>query len=206
MDRLTALLNAPLAIRRLVAILILAVLCSAVAAGAWLTAGSLAGEARVIADKREQLGSLKAIVALRQALQNPAAAPGNNDTSALEFLSGSSEAVIRGNLQSRFTAIAAAHGVSVLSVGNTPISERNNVRYAGLRADFSGTNEAVHATLFEIETSTPYLVIREAKINSTLSSQSNKAKGDPEIVVQIEFFGALPPGQPGSGETTGATP
>ncbi len=98
------------------------------------------------------------------------------------------------------TSIAAAHGVKVLSVGNTPIRQRGNIRYAGLRADVSGTNEAIHATLFDIETSKPYLVIRNATIRSTLSSQASGKDGPPELVAQIQFYGALPP----EGQTSGA--
>lgn len=193
MDRLTALLNAPRALRRAAAILLLACLFAAVGGFVWLTFGSLADAANNIQAKRERLGNLQAVIALRQALRDRNRSAGEAE-SGPEFLQGASEAVIRANLQSRLTAIASAHGIKILSVGNTPIRQRGNVRYAGLRADFSGTNEAVQATLFDIETSKPYLVIRNASIRSTLSSQVAGNQGPPEVVVQIQFYGALPPG------------
>lgn len=193
MDRLTSLLNAPKALRRSVALILLVFAFAIVAGFIWLAAGSLTNAAALVTAKREQLGNLQSIIGLREALSG-------RDVSSIEtisgpeFLRGTSEAVIRGNLQSRLSAIAAAHGVNILSVGNTPIRQRGNVRYAGLRADFSGTNEAIHATLFDIETSKPYLVIRNAVIRSTLRSQGSVSEGPPELVVQIQFYGALPPG------------
>lgn len=192
MDRLTALLNAPRALRRAVALLVLAVAAAAAAAFVWLTVGSLADEAAEVRAKRELLGNLQSIIALKQALTDHKLAIAEA-TSGPEFLHGASEAVVRGNLQSRLVAIAGEHGVRVLSVGNTPIRLRENVRYAGLRAVFSGTNEEVHAILLAIEASKPFLVIREASIRSTLTPQSTPQEGPPEIVIQIQFDGALPP-------------
>jgi hypothetical protein len=191
-DRLTVLLNAPRALRRAVALLVLAVSVAAAAGFVWLTIGSLADEAAEVRAKREMLGNLQSIIALKQALTDHKIAIAEA-TSGPEFLHGTSEAVVRGNLQSRLVEIAGAHGVRVFSVGNTPIRQRENVRYAGLRAVFSGTNEEVHAILFAIETSKPFLVIREASIRSTLNPQATPQKGPGEIVIQIQFDGALPP-------------
>lgn len=191
-DRLTALLNAPRALRRGVALLILVVTVLAVGGLTWLTATSLAREAAGVDKRRQVLGNLRSIISLRKALSDRETTAGETGAGP-EFLSGASEAVIRANLQSRLTEIAATHGVKILSVGNTPIRQRGNIRYAGLRADFAGTNEAVHATLFDIETSKPYLVIRTATIRSTQSSRSPGKAGPEELVVQIQFYGALPP-------------
>ncbi|MEX0347705.1 MAG: type II secretion system protein GspM [Rhizobiaceae bacterium] len=192
MDRLTALLNAPLALRRSLALALLVVYAAIVVAVVWITIDSFGDNAANLHSKRLHLGNLQSIIALREALteRNKSAL---EEASGPEFLKGTSEAVIRGNLQSRLSEIAAAHKVKILSVGNTPVRQRGSVRYAGLRADFAGTNEAIHATLFDIETSKPYLVIRNATIRSTLSSQSAGKNAPPELVVQIQFYGALPP-------------
>ncbi len=195
MDRLTALLNASKAVRRLSALAMVLTLVMIGTGIVWLAANSLGAEAQTVKAKRQELGQLQSVIALKKALENR---PAISDQAAesSEFLQGSSEAIIRGNLQSRFTAIAASHGVNVLSVGNAPILQRGDIRYAGLRADFSGTNEAVHGTLFEIETSRPFLVIRNVVIRSTISSQTSGQKLEPEIVVQVQFYGALPPAGP----------
>ncbi|MEZ5810811.1 MAG: type II secretion system protein GspM [Rhizobiaceae bacterium] len=200
MDRLTALLNAPKALRRTAALLLLVAVITAVGGLTWLTVSSLAREAAGVDERRQILGNLHSIISLRKALTDREKTAGETEAGP-EFLNGSSEAVIRANLQSRLTEIAATHGVKILSVGNTPIRQRGNLRYAGLRADFSGTNEAVLATLFDIETSKPYLVIRVANIRSTLASQASQKPGPEELVVQIQFYGALPPegGKQGAG-------
>ncbi len=197
MDRFTALLNASLALRRSVAIALLAAWISVLVGLVWITMDTFSDNVADLSVKRAKLGNLQAIVGLRQALSERSKTA-REEASGPEFLKGASEAVIRGNLQSRLSAIAAAHKVKILSVGNTPIRQRGNVRYAGLRADFSGTNEAIHATLFDIETSKPYLVIRNATIRSTLSSQAAGKKAPPEMIVQIQFYGALPPDNSGA--------
>lgn len=195
MDKLTALLNASRMFQRFVAISLFLVGCAVIFAIASLTLNSLTKEAQNMTKKRIQLGNLLSVAALKKGIdqQNSGSFDGG---AGPEFLTGSSEAVIRASLQSRLSAIAAAHGVNVLSVGNMPISQRGTVRYAGLRADFYSTNEAIHATLFDIETSKPYLVIRNASIRSGEITTAGKNAGQQQIVVQIQFYGALPPDNP----------
>ncbi len=195
MDRLTALLNASAFVRRMTAISIAMVFCLIAAGIVVAMIGSLRSEARDLAEKRAELGRLYSVVGLRETLQKEIAASNRNSSNS-EFLSGSSEAVIRGNLQSRFTSIAASHGVNVMSVGNAPALKQGAIRFAGLRADFSGTNEQVLSTLFEIETSKPFLVIRNARIRSVASFQANGKQINPKVMVQALFYGALPPNVP----------
>jgi len=204
MDRLTALLNSPPVTRRLVAILFVAVAIAIVATGVTLTASSLYSQAYSIRDQRDQLGRLHSAIALKpilQASQRNTIAPEDGP----EFLRGASEAVIQANLQTQLIAIAQANGVDVLSIGNTPILQREGMRFAGLQANLSGTNEGIHGTIYAIETTQPYLIVRRAKMNTTLESQHTGNDDQPKtIILQIQFHGALPPGQGLSENATGA--
>ncbi len=204
MDRLTALLNGPLIIRRLVAILFVVIAIAIVVTGVMLTASSLYSKAKSIREQRASLGRLQSAVALKPMLE---ASEQNAIASGMhrpEFLRGASEAIIQANLQTQLTAIAQAQGVDVLSIGNTPILIRGGTRFAGLQANLSGTNEGIHGTIYAIETSKPYLIIREAKMRSTLRSQKTRDGGQPKIALQIQFYGALPPGEGLAESATGA--
>ncbi len=192
MDKMTALLNMPPMQRRGLAFIILVGILSCLLASGWIITNLLTLEANAIQVKRERLGTLKSLVGLRQSLAG-------EDTFAIstsspaEFLQGSSEPIIRSELQSRLNSIASAHGLQVISVGDSPTRLRDNIRYAGLQANLSGTIEAMHSTLFDIETSKPYLIIRRVSINATAAAQRGELNGPPEIVAQLQFFGALPP-------------
>lgn len=195
MDRLTGLLNASRFMRRVSALGIVAAILVFAVVLVWTAVDATRSQSRALADKRETLGNLRSIISLRETLQKEiASARASTDSS--EFLTGASEAIIRGNLQSRFTQIAASHGVNVLSVGNAAPLKQGNISYAGLRADFSGTNEAVLSTLFDIETSKPFLVIRNARVRAAASFQANGKQLEPQIVVQVLFYGALSPDAP----------
>lgn len=203
MDRLTALLNGPLIIRALVAILFVAMAIAIIVAGVMLTASSLYSKAESIREQRTNLGRLQSAIALKPILEASEQNPIASDDRP-EFLRGASEAVIQANLQTQLTAIAQAQGVDVLSIGNTPILLRGETRFAGLQANLSGTNEGIHGTIYAIETSKPYLIIREAKMHSTLRPQKTGDADQPKIVMQIQFYGALPPGKGLTGSATGA--
>lgn len=202
MDRLTALLNASRFTRRISALGITVIFLFLIAATGWLIVDTIRAEAQSVAGKRATLGNLVSVISLRETLEKEIAAS-RTSTDSSEFLTGASEAIIRGNLQTRFTQLAASHGVTVLSVGNAPPLKQGNIQYAGLRADFSGTNEPVLSTLFDIETSRPFLVIRNARINRAAGLNAKNKPSEPQIVVQVLFYGALPPDTAGQTAANG---
>ena len=146
MDKLTTLMNAPLALQRLVALLLLVAALSGALVLSWSVVTYLKSSAYQIVEKRQQLGQLTAYARVGSALQSQAEQRDSVSVTP-EFLAGTSDAVILAELQSRFNTIAAAHGIELVSVSNLPIRTQENVRFAGLAADVQGTNEAVHALL-----------------------------------------------------------
>ncbi|CDX21252.1 General secretion pathway protein M [Mesorhizobium plurifarium] len=189
---LSAILNSRLLVRRSLALAI-AALCVLVAG--WLIFAALGSVASANADidqKRETLGQIEAVVALAKTMEAsapPAAAAGNG-----EFLSGESEAVIRGTLQTRLNAMASANKVVVLSAGNAPALTEDGVAYLGLRANVSGTLEGVHGFMLSLETTLPVLFVREATLRVTNVAPSEAPNVEPEIFAEVLFYGALPPG------------
>jgi Type II secretion system (T2SS), protein M subtype b len=193
MDSRTALLNASPFRRRLAAIALpalAAVLAAAIGLAAYTT---LQARADSVAERRAQLGRLNMILAAKPGpAGDPVAAVGGDGP---EFLSGESEALVQAAFQSRLNDIAAASGVDVIAVGNTPIVVRGDARFAGLRASMSGTNDEVVDTIFAIETSEPYLTIRSARINSGQAGtpRDGGRESPQELLLQLQFEGALRP-------------
>ncbi|RWF70030.1 MAG: general secretion pathway protein GspM, partial [Mesorhizobium sp.] len=161
---LSTILNARPMVRRVIAV---AIAAAAVCVTSWvvfLALDSVAVAKAEIEEKREILGQLQAVAALARRLDSASDPATGTDP---EFLTGESEAVIRGGLQTRLNAIAAANGVTVLSAGNAPALSEAGVDFIGLRANFSGPLEGVHNAILAIETSLPVLFIREATLRTT---------------------------------------
>lgn len=209
MDSLTRILNARPRTRRLVAIGLLA---GSIAGAGLLTmaaVSSVYASREAVREQRENLGRLQAVLALKPMMEKSAkAAIADNDRP--EFLSGASDSVIQADLQTWLDGVARQNGVSIMSVGNAPALQQKGMRFAGLRADISGPNEGIQGTIFAIEAAKPYLIIRQAQLHSTLDSQS-VTDGPTELVLRVQFYGALPPlaataaPAPAAAPATGAT-
>ncbi|TRC72898.1 general secretion pathway protein GspM [Mesorhizobium sp. WSM4310] len=185
---LSAILNTRPTIRRLIALAIAAVTACALAWLVFAAFDSVASAQAGIEEKRELLGQLQSVAALAKRLDS-AASP--EAAANPEFLTGGSEAIIRGGLQTRLNAIAAANGVSVLSAGNAPVLSEAGVDFIGLRANLSGPLEGIHNAILAIETSLPVLFIREATLRTTDVRPAAGRTGDPELFAEILFYGPL---------------
>lgn len=186
---LTQILNSRVLIRRSVALGIAAVCALLVGWLLFAALGSIALASADIDQKRATLGQIDAVVALARTVE--ASSSPVADTSNREFLSGESEAVIRGSLQTRLNTIAASNKVTVLSAGNAPVLNEDGVAYLGLRANLSGTLEGVHGFMLSLETTLPILFIRETMLRPTNIAPSETANVEPEIFAEVLFYGAL---------------
>lgn len=109
------------------------------------------------------------------------------------FLEGESIAIVQANLQTRLSGIAKSQHATVASVGNAPAMTIEGVQYVGVRADIQGELPALHNTIFQLETSIPRLIIREATIRSTNTIQQGDLTAPIELVGQITVYGAINP-------------
>ena len=185
---LSAILNTRPTIRRLIALAIAAVTACVLAWVVFAAFDSVASAQAGIEEKRELLGQLQSVAALAKRLDSSASPQAAANP---EFLTGGSEAIIRGGLQTRLNAIAAANGVSVLSAGNAPVLSEAGVDFIGLRANLSGPLEGIHNAILAIETSLPVLFIREATLRTTNVGPAAGRTGDPELFAEILFYGPL---------------
>ncbi|MER8409361.1 type II secretion system protein GspM [Mesorhizobium sp. M1307] len=187
---LSSILNARPIVRRLVALTIAAAVICIAGWVVFMAFDSISSAKAGIEEKREMLGQLQAVAALAKRLDSAAALDPAAATNS-EFLTGESEAVIRGGLQTKLNAIAASNGVTVLSAGNAPALSEAGVDFIGLRANFSGPLEGVHNAILAIETSLPVLFIREATLRANDIGPAAGRTGDPELSAEVVFYGAL---------------
>jgi Type II secretion system (T2SS), protein M subtype b len=139
-----------------------------------------------IEELRVRAGKLVAIAAMKEQATRIAAAPLSPATSAL-LIDAENLPIAKANLQSRVSAIAAAHNASVSSSGSVPDVVENGLLLIGLRADISGTNEAVEGFLGEIESSKPLLLVREFLLRSQGAPTLDAA---PILTASIRLYGA----------------
>ena len=185
---LSAILNTSPLVRRLIALALAAVTACVLAWAMFAGLDSVASAQARIEEKRELLGQLQSVAALAKRLDSAASPVAAANP---EFLTGESEAIIRGGLQTRLNAIATANGVNVLSAGNAPVLSEAGVDFIGLRANLSGPLEGIHNAVLAIETSLPVLFIREATLRTNDVGPVAGRTGDPEIFAEILFYGPL---------------
>jgi hypothetical protein len=185
---LSAILNTSPPLRRLIALALAAVAACLCAWLVFAAFNSVASARARIEEKRALLGQLQNVAALAKRLDSDASPVA---AATPEFLTGESEAIIRGGLQTRLNAIAAANGVSVLSAGNAPVLSEGGVDFIGLRVNLSGPLEGIHNAVLALETSLPVLFIREATLRTTDVSPAAGRTGDPELFAEILFYGPL---------------
>lgn len=190
MDSRTALLNAPRRWRVAVVFAAPLGLVALVAGAALLLQSVLDARAERIAAARYDLSNLHLLLAADPGAGPVPAAPGDGT----EFLAGSSLPLIQAALQARLGEIASSSGADLLAVGNTPVTERDDTHFTGLRASLTGPNAAIVDTLFAIESEVPYLTVRNARIDAAGPRREGDT-GDPTLLqMQIEIEGALAPG------------
>lgn len=187
---LTTILNAPPMIRHSVALAIAAAILCVAGWVVFAAFDSIASARADIEGKRELLGQLQSVAAIAKRL-DAAAATDPAAAANPEFLTGESEAVIRGGLQTRLNSIAATNGATVLSAGNAPVLSEAGVDFIGLRANLSGSMEGIHNAIFAIETSLPVLFIREANLRTTDVGPAAGRTKDSELFAEILFYGPL---------------
>jgi general secretion pathway protein M len=186
-ELLVRIINAPRRTRRAIAFGIPAVGILVVGLAVQSALSSVLDARAELLAKRETVGRLKAIAALKDGLlrEREAALP----SAGSEFLEGETEAVIRGNMQKHLSDVIGAQNANVLSISNVPDLIIDGVRYVGVGADISGTVEAVFHALVSVETSKP-LIVRNANMWLSGSVDPN-ATSPPEISAQLKVYGAL---------------
>ncbi len=139
-----------------------------------------------IDEMRHLAGKLTALASMKHQAIKIASTPGDQSSSEL-LIEAENLSIARANLQSRIGAVAAAHGVLVSSSGSVPDLNENGLLLIGIRADISGTNEAIEGVMGEIESSTPPLLVREFVLRS---EGALPLDSPPTLTASVRLYGA----------------
>lgn len=146
----------------------------------------------LIVEKRQQLWRFESFAnyVLEQPTEEATLKTDELETVDKEFLGTNLEPVMMAQLQTRLKDIAKIHGAKIIAIGGIPEVTDDNVRYVGLRMSASGTYKSIYGMLLDIETSKPYLFVRQAHLRSSISSIRDSSR-DVEISAQLNVFGAV---------------
>lgn len=184
---LAKLMNAPLKLQQAVALAIAAVLVVIPLITAIKFVSIISAQSRQIVEMREHAGKLSALASLKNEALRLEATSANDGASSL-LLEADNLPIAKANLQSRIGALAQTHGVTVGSSGAVPDVEENGLLLIGLRADLSGSNDAIGRMLLEIETIRPPLLVREFTMRSEGAPLPDQ---EPTLSAGIKLYVAL---------------
>lgn len=191
------LVNAPRKVQRATALSLLAVVM--LVAICILAAGlsSISSTFSEIEEKRRLLGRLEAIKSAASTFlkTNPMPALDNDQL----FLQGENEAVITADLQGWLQERAATAGAQINSVSNVRLEGENGITLLGLRANMSGSMEAIHEVVAAVEVNQPRLFIKEMDLQSNYQ-EAYGLDTPPELSATFLVLGATDK----AGETKGA--
>jgi hypothetical protein len=105
------------------------------------------------------------------------------------FLQGENEAVITAGLQGWLQEQAASAGAQINSVSNARMDGENDIILVGLRANLSGSMEAIHQVVAAVEASQPRLFIKEMDLQSNYQ-EAYGLDTPPELSATILMLGA----------------
>ena len=186
---LISVLNLPASIRAILALLVCGAIVLFVATPIWLLWGEVSIRSQTIQDKRIELGRYNAIVNR----YTPAPNQVEIDVAPRLFLDGTDDGLIQADLQTRINAYVQQPQVIVQSSGPATSFEQDGIRYVGINLALSGTNEGIHKTLLNIESSTPLLLVKSARFSSLVTGGGLSPEIEPKINLQLAVFGSKDP-------------
>jgi len=108
------------------------------------------------------------------------------------YLKGESDAIRAASLQTFMSDLAGANGVRLNSTRPLPPRDRDQVRLAGTRVQFTADIEQLREILYAIESTQPFLFVEAVHVRPV----SALAQRDPEygglLDVRLDVLGALP--------------
>jgi hypothetical protein len=164
-----------------------AMFCASTTGAIWLAVNTISTKQKTLVELRERAGQLSKIAAMKNSVQfqnSEIIDPADKQL----FLEAESSTIGRANLQSRIDAIAQNNNLVLASAGSLPDIDEGGITLIGLRVDVSGSYESLQKAIFDIETNSPPLLIRELSLRLT----SGEAGDSPiELAAQIKILEAF---------------
>jgi hypothetical protein len=107
------------------------------------------------------------------------------------FLEGTSSPLVAAKMQGDLKAVVEAAGGQLRSVQVLPAATEGGIGRVGVRADIGATVESLEKILYEIEHSTPLLLIDSLEIQAPENGQDGPGHPVP-LTVRFDVYGYLP--------------
>jgi hypothetical protein len=115
-----------------------------------------------------------------------------------EFLAGPEDAIIIADLQTRLSALIAAHKAELSSARALPSKSRDGLEYLGLGLQIRGEMKSIQEVLHAIETGTPLLFVERADLRlderRATAGGARNAESLAPMTLEIAVYGAKWPG------------
>lgn len=105
------------------------------------------------------------------------------------YLKGDTEALKTSALQARLTELASSKGVRVRSARNLTASERDDLRFIGVRVQFNADVVQLRELLHAIEVTRPFLLVEGVQVQP-VSFTGSDAERAGSLEVRLDVFGA----------------
>lgn len=185
---LIGLLNSTPVVRKLAAAVLSLCMIGVALVILWLPFHLLGLAEADLIEKRQQLGRLEQVLSTAETFTT---LPIGSSTSV--FLAGTGEGGMQANLQRRLTALMRDKRQNLAAVGPVAAFESEGIRYVGITANVSGSHAELSNLIFELETSTPPLLIRSAKLSARQLLSSSSIVEEQNLQAQLAVFGAVDP-------------
>ncbi len=160
-------------------------------------APTLAAYERTHQDLREHtelLARYQRIAATRPALEAQLAELQVRQAESGVYLSGATDALAAAELQDRVNAIIQASGGALTSTQALPVKTEGVFRRISVRAQFTGTIEALHQAVYDLEANKPYLLVDNIDVrNRQRRRRANQPEGVPNLTIRLDLYGYLRP-------------
>jgi hypothetical protein len=107
-----------------------------------------------------------------------------------EFLTGANDNVIAADLQTRLKTILGNAGAQSRAIQSLTGRTVDQIKYSGVRLDFSGPLPAMMRVLHAIESAKPYLFVANASLKSGPALRQGQVE-EPLLQAQLDVYGAI---------------
>ncbi|MGJ5180693.1 type II secretion system protein GspM [Bradyrhizobium oligotrophicum] len=142
-----------------------------------------------IGEQQRLLARLKAVAAQASQIEALASETETQFQSG-EFLTGANDNVIAADLQTRLKAILGNAGAQSRAIQSLPGRTVDQIKYSGVRLDFTGPFPAMMRVVHAIESAKPYLFVSNASVKSGPALRQGQVE-EPVLQAQLDIYGAI---------------
>ena len=186
---LVKLLNLPPALRKLAAVFIASIALVLLTGISMLGLSYVNNAEKSVVEARQKLGNGYATIRQLGAVDFSQ----SKELAQKVFLGNGDEGVLLAALQGKLTQLASSQNMAVNSIGSANSFSKDNIQYVGINIVFTGSVAQLHNTLLAIESASPTLFVRTARISSLETPPGLVKDSETKITAHLTIYGAIDP-------------